>query len=120
MGPADVATRLRVLVVEDNDLVRDMFRDMLAGSYMVACSPGAEEALAAIAQRRPDLILLDYLLPGGRSDAVEAAAQAAGIPVLWMSGHPDVAETLRGRRVLMKPFLVETLLKAMAEMLDDK
>ena len=54
----------RILVVEDQPDSRRIIRDMLASTgYEVTEVENGEEALAAIAKQRPDLILMDIQLP---------------------------------------------------------
>ena len=53
----------RILVVEDQPDNRQIIRDMLADTgYEIAEAENGEEALAAIAKARPDLILMDIQL----------------------------------------------------------
>jgi CheY-like chemotaxis protein len=54
----------RVLVVEDQADSRQIIRDMLAPTdYEITEAQNGEEALAAIARQRPDLILMDVQMP---------------------------------------------------------
>jgi CheY-like chemotaxis protein len=54
----------RILVVEDQSDNRQIIRDMLAPTdYEISEAENGEEALAAIAKQRPDLILMDIQLP---------------------------------------------------------
>ncbi len=54
----------RILVVEDQPDNRQIIRDMLADTgYEITEAENGEEALAAIANQRPDLILMDIQLP---------------------------------------------------------
>ena len=54
----------RILVVEDQPDNRQIIRDMLAETgYEISEAENGEEALAAIAKQRPDLILMDIQLP---------------------------------------------------------
>jgi two-component system, cell cycle response regulator DivK len=54
----------RILVVEDQPDSRRIIRDMLAATdYEIIEAGNGEEALAAIAKHRPDLILMDVQLP---------------------------------------------------------
>jgi CheY-like chemotaxis protein len=54
----------RILVVEDQPDNRQIIRDMLAPTdYQITEVESGEEALAAIAKQRPDLILMDIQLP---------------------------------------------------------
>jgi two-component system, cell cycle response regulator DivK len=54
----------RILVVEDQADTRQIIRDMLASTdYEITEAENGEQALAAIAKERPDLILMDIQLP---------------------------------------------------------
>jgi CheY-like chemotaxis protein len=54
----------RILVVEDQPDNRQIIRDMLAPTdYEITEAEDGEQALAAIAKQRPDLILMDIQLP---------------------------------------------------------
>jgi two-component system, NarL family, nitrate/nitrite response regulator NarL len=57
---------LRVMLVEDHALVRSAIRNTLSvpGLEIVADVATAEEALATVAQHRPDVVLVDIDLPG--------------------------------------------------------
>lgn len=55
----------RILIVEDEQPIREMVMFALAGAgYEVREAADAREAQASIAERLPDLILLDWMLPG--------------------------------------------------------
>jgi adenylate cyclase len=71
----------RILVVEDQPDSRRIIRDMLAGTdYEITEAENGEEALAAIAKQRPDLVLMDIQLP--IMDGHAAAKQIKADPVL--------------------------------------
>ena len=53
----------RILVVEDQEDNRQILRDLLAAHYEVTEAENGEEALAAVARERPDLILMDIQMP---------------------------------------------------------
>jgi two-component system cell cycle response regulator DivK len=89
-----------VLLVEDNDLNRDMLGRRLrrAGYEVLEATQGAQ-ALASARERRPDLILMDLSLPV--MDGWEATRRlkqdpsTADIPVLSLSAHAMAAERQR-------------------------
>lgn len=61
MSPSD---KKRVLIVEDNELNKKLFRDLLeANGYEVAHTGDGMEVLDMLRQKRPDLILMDIQLP---------------------------------------------------------
>ena len=71
----------RILVVEDQPDNRQIIRDMLAPTdYEVTEAENGEEALAAIAKQRPDLILMDIQLP--IMDGYTATSQIKADPAL--------------------------------------
>ena len=57
--------KLRVLVVEDNDLLREMFRLALRGQHAIFTASGAKEGLRLYQEKKPDLIFMDIRLPDG-------------------------------------------------------
>ena len=59
-------TDLRILVVDDQDSVRQhLCQELLRmGAKQVFEAASADEALAAFGQHRPDLVLLDIMMPG--------------------------------------------------------
>jgi twitching motility two-component system response regulator PilH len=55
----------RILVVDDSPTDQQFLREVLSGSgYQVVCASGAEEAIAKAKTLRPDLILMDVVMPG--------------------------------------------------------
>ncbi len=71
----------RILVVEDQPDNRQIIRDMLSATdYEVAEAENGEEALAAVAKQRPDLILMDIQLP--ILDGYEATRRIKADPAL--------------------------------------
>jgi len=93
---SDVGT---ILVVEDNPITRKMLRVVLqAEGYSVVEATDGREALAAVEEARPDLVLQDLILPD--MDGVELlrrlrAVTGAELPVLALSGFLSRLEQLQ-------------------------
>jgi two-component system, OmpR family, response regulator MtrA len=84
----------RILVVEDSDNLRQGLCDMLdADGYHAIGAASAEQALAAARDLRPDLVILDLMLPDGDGGAVlhalRATANNPSVLVLTAKGEED-------------------------------
>ena len=108
-----------ILVIDDDSEVRAFLAGALEGmGYSVAEADCGETGLAQLAERRPDLVLLDYAMPGmhGADVARIARQRAAGLPILFVTGYAvsDQLEAALGCDVpvLRKPFTVAQLAAA--------
>jgi len=110
-------SRRRLLLVEDDRMVRETIMLMLEDDYeiVLADSVGAAMShLRAPGHPRIDVMLLDCLLPDGSLADVLAQADQRSIPVVLISGDPRQGQIVGvARRFLPKPFTQATLLKAL-------
>ncbi len=86
---------LRVMIVEDEEAVREVFRDFLAGlGHEPIAVATAEDALEKLVGEQPDAILLDIRLPGMSGlDFLELpAVQESGVPIVAVSGVATEAQ----------------------------
>ena len=89
----DVDSRPRVIIAEDDPLARRVLRDCLqhAGIVVVADAVDGREAVELAVHYRPDLVLMDLMMPG--MDPVEASRlireQAPSVKVLVISATGD-------------------------------
>src|SRR6266404_5308034 len=83
-----------ILIVDDEPAARYGLRRALEAKYRIAEADSAEAATEALAQERPDLVLLDVVLPGqdGLSFLRWMREQGSEIPVLMVSAL-DTAKT---------------------------
>src|SRR5690348_10959053 len=95
-GAGSMAARPRILVVEDDPLVREVIGDALADSYETIAAESASEALVSMERGGVDLILLDCTLPGGLGDRLIPEADRARVPIVLMSGNPEMAAQVPG------------------------
>ncbi len=118
---------LKVLLVEDEPLVRDMVRAfLLRAGYAVDAVGSAEEAMAMWAESGLDLLLTDVMLPGrtGVELAERLRAERPDLKVIYMSGNvsdPAARQSvvLPGTRFLAKPFSRSTLLDVIRALTDE-
>ena len=121
----EAAKRQRVLVIDDSLMMLKFVQEILAdANYEVVTAGTAQEGLQATRQQKPDLILLDYLLPDLRGDELSkrlsADVSTADVPVVFMSGFGGDLENAQDRSenvlgILNKPFTTDTLLKTVEE-----
>lgn len=109
-----------ILIVEDEPLIYDVFKAEFdaRGGYDLAYAADGELALAALARHQPDLAIIDVKLPkvSGIRVAEHAATQA--VPVILMSGHPDVvANPKLPFPIVVKPFRVGALAEQIDQLL---
>ena len=123
--PPAPAGRERILLVEDEDVVRRLACIVLTRhGYTVVDASGPSEALE-IAERQPDsvdLILADVMMPGMRGwemvDRLRPLQPRAR--VLYMSGYVGELDTLRDKvtPLIHKPFRPRELLEEIRRVLD--
>jgi two-component system response regulator MprA len=116
---------VRILVVDDDRSVRDSLRRSLTfNGYEVDVAEDGAQALAQVAARRPDAVVLDVLMP--RVGGLEAcrALRAAGddVPVLVLTARDAVSDRVAGLDAgaddyLTKPFALEELLARLRALL---
>jgi DNA-binding response OmpR family regulator len=101
----------RVLIVDDEPMVRDVLERYLARSGFVAESVGdGQAAIAAFDAARPDLVLLDLMLPRKDGFAVFRSIRArAETPVIMLTARGEETERVAGLELgaddyVAKPF----------------
>jgi DNA-binding response OmpR family regulator/signal transduction histidine kinase len=104
----------RVLVVEDDEKVAAISREVLASlGYEVQVCPSLEEAHRALRERRPDVLLLDVQLPDGDGyhflEELKAERASGYISVIFVSARSETSAKVRALKLgaddyLTKPF----------------
>jgi CheY-like chemotaxis protein len=112
--------RVSVLIVDDHDSFRRLARRLLerSGYVVVGEAVDAASALAAVDGLKPDVVLLDVLLPDASGFAVADALESGSSPqrpvVLLTSSRSasDYGTALSGRRFLAKSELSAARIRA--------
>ena len=118
----------RVLVVDDDPSIRMICREVLEiGGYQVRDAGNANAALAEARRFRPDMILMDVLMPGidgyRTAEMIRADASIGMAPIMFLSARGDTADKVRAFRsgaedYMVKPFDAAELLARVAKALD--
>jgi CheY-like chemotaxis protein len=122
VAPAPVAT---ILVIDDDPDMRRVLVDSLdALSYRVIEAVDGSSGLAALDRDVPDLMIVDFAMPGmnGAEVAKAARERRPDLPIVFASGYADTA-AIRGMAgpeatVLRKPFRFDDLQAALANALN--
>ena len=104
----------RVLIVDDERLNRQLIEVMLAGEgYDVVLVNGGRDALASVASYRPDIILLDVMMPGmnGYEVATILKSDAATnqIPIIMLTALDDRNSRMHGLGAGAEEFLTKPI-----------
>lgn len=108
----------RILIVDDDVCIGDLLEELLTGAgYDALRAYSGTEALLVLERARPDLILLDRMLPGLNGD--ELLHRIQGVPVIILSAKADVqgkVDLLLGGAAdyITKPFDTKELLARVA------
>ncbi len=119
----------KILVIDDSRVIRNMVRDMLPkGNFQVLEAKDGVEGLNCIRQERPNLIMLDFLLPRMSGwevfQQIQSQTDLQSIPLVLMSGRREevaekIPEPFEYFEFIEKPFeqkeLIEAIKSAMAK-----
>src|SRR4051812_4686794 len=113
---------MAVLVVDDERTIREaVARALRMHGYDVALAADGDQALQTVAVLRPEVIVLDLMMP--RVDGIEVCkrlrASGARVPVLMLTARDAIADRVEGLEAgaddyLVKPFALDELIAACA------
>ena len=116
----------KVLVVDDEDDVRLFLQDFLSErDLQVSAAGSGEEALEHISKDKPDIILLDLMMPG--MDGLECLEtikkQYSDINVIMITALNDEARVAKAKKLgafnyILKPFSLSYLETELTKLLD--
>jgi two-component system response regulator MtrA len=101
----------RILVVDDDTALAEMLTIVLRGEGFEPFVVGdGTQALAAVRETRPDLVLLDLMLPGMNGiDVCRVLRADSGVPIVMLTAKTDTVDVVLGLEsgaddYIMKPF----------------
>ncbi len=109
-----------VLVVEDEPAQREILGyNLEAEGFRVVMADSGDEALLLVAEERPDLVVLDWMLPGVSGIEIcrrlKSRPETRGVPVIMLSARSEEVDRVRGLETgaddyVVKPYSVVELM----------
>lgn len=124
---AAAAKNVRLLLAEDNPMVRELVAKGLEPLCEVLIAADGADALLKVIDDPPDVILCDYNMPGlnGRQlfEKLRSREATRHIPFLFMASRADIEERLRplvegAEDFIAKPFLLKDLVRSAKKVVD--
>jgi len=106
----------KLLIVEDDDALREQLEiGLTASGFEVCFAATGLEAIPAFEKHKPDLILLDLMLPG--KNGIEICTEirrTSGVPIIMLTARTDDVDMIRGLEAgaddyVTKPYKIEIL-----------
>jgi DNA-binding response OmpR family regulator len=119
----------RILVIDDDEAIRRMLRFRLKDTHEIIDTASPEEGLILALQRKPDVILVDLMMPAHTGfevcQTITSLSFTQLIPVFVISGAPkaiykDFSDALGARGYFEKPIDFNLLHKRLAAVLSEK
>ncbi len=109
----DTSQKKKILIVDDSNTVRQGMKRLLEKEYKVAIADSGMSGVKAIMLERPDLILLDYKMPGCDGiqtlKMIRTEKKYANIPVIFLTGKADQDSIARIMAARPAGYLLKTM-----------
>lgn len=116
--------RLKVLVVDDDEGVRDSLKEILEDEYEVCDADGGIKALEIFSRMKPDLVFLDKIMPDmGGIEVLQKMKRVYPLtPVIILTAYSSLKDAVLAIEVgasdyIPKPFAVKEIRERVAELL---
>ena len=119
----------RILIVEDNDELRNYLSQTLSEDYLIQVCSNGKEALTVIPEYKPDLVISDIMMPEMRGDelcqAIKSNIETSHIPVILLTALNNEKDILSGLRIgadeyVLKPFNIGILKATISNLLANR
>lgn len=118
-----------VLLVEDNDGIRNMLNDRLSSSFLITPATNGREALEILSAKRVDAIVTDIMMP--EMDGMElcrqikASPELSHIPIIIITAKNDIDSKVKGLQLgaeayIEKPFSIKYLREMVVTLLENR
>ncbi len=122
-------TRMKILIADDEPSIRLLVNDMLGKDYTILEANNGAEAIDVINLQRPDLILMDIMMPyvDGYTacSRIKTDQATKGIPVIMLTGvghelNKKLSQEVGADGYITKPFRLTELREKIGELLNSK
>ncbi len=122
-------TKYRILIVEDEDEIRQYIKEELSGEYRIKEARDGKEALEIILKDKPDLVISDVMMPGmdgiTLSRKIKQNININHIPVILLTAKAKPEDHLEGLEIgadayLTKPFSTEILRQTVINLIENR
>src|ERR1051325_3385856 len=126
--PAGPSSRRHVLLIDDSVAERDFYASILEPEFDISSAGGGSEGLVLAARERPDVIVLDVMMPGmdgwETCTKIKCHSHIADIPVILLTGADDRdlsqhAMAVGASALLQKPCAAERLREMIVAMMEE-
>ena len=92
-----VNNKLHILVVDDDDRIRDLLKDFLSeNSYIVSTAENAEQAKKKIEYFNFDIIILDVMMPGQNGyELTQDIKKKLKVPIILLTAKGEVENRIK-------------------------
>ena len=129
LAPLSPESKRTLLIVDDEQVFRDTLSEMFGQEFLIQLATNGAEALEAVERKKPDLILLDILMPG--MDGFQTCLrlrqmeETQGIPVIFLTSKREPETETFGLELgaddfVAKPFNREVLKARVRKRLGDR
>ncbi|MFN8613428.1 MAG: response regulator [Vulcanimicrobiota bacterium] len=120
----------KILVVDDDEhILRSLSQYLELEDFQVVSASSGPEALTLFQQEKPDLLVLDVMMPGMDGfqvlEKLRGDPETASVPVLMLTARDQHNDILKGYQMgttsyLVKPFNLDELVEAIREVFASK
>ena len=119
--------KLHILIVDDDDRIRDLLKDYLIdNNYIISTAENAEEAKEKLRYIKFDILILDVMMPGQSGyDLTEEIKKTIQVPIILLTAKGEVENRIKGLELgaddyIGKPFEPKELLLRIKNIIKNK
>ena len=118
---------IHILIVDDDDRIRDLLKDYLSSNqYIISTAENAEQAKKKLDYLKFDILILDVMMPGQNGyDLTKEIKKKINIPIILLTAKGEVENRIKGLEIgaddyIGKPFEPKELLLRIKNIIKNK